>query len=90
MHNWHVFNASKIIRLQHISIDHTGARHCALWVTTYDGNKFRLADGDYAADRSATWNGSMILRNITSIGATVYGVVDTDVNWLRIIWEEIE
>lgn len=89
MNNYRTFFSSKIIRLLHVSIDHPGNDHITIWTTNESGAAFRLVDDDFAANHSAVWNGSMIIRNPQSVGATVYGVADGDLNWLRIIWEEI-
>ena len=90
INNWRTFDASKIIRLLHVSLEHTGARRVRLFVTTHDGEYFRIADDDYADDQAAIWNGSLILRNVTSVGAQVLAPAAADLNRLRIIWEELQ
>ena len=89
--NWHLFTPSKTIRLLHIGLANLPrVAHVRLFVTTYNGEYFNLVDDDFGASRSAVWNGSMILRGCTSIGAQQFGFLENDVMYLRIIWEELD
>ena len=89
--NWALFTPSKKIRLLHLSLANLPrVAHVRLFLTTYNGEYFNLVDDDFGADRSAIWNGSMILKGVTSIGAQQYGYLENDIMYLRIIWEELQ
>ena len=89
--NWRVFIPFKAVRLLHVSLASLPrVAHVRLFITTHNGEYFNLVDDDFGADRSAVWNGSMILRNLTSVGAQQFGFLENDIMYLRIIWEEIE
>ena len=89
--NWHLFTPSKTVRLLHVGLANLPrVAHVRLFLTTYNGEYFNLVDDDFAADHSACWNGSMILRGCTSVGAWQEGFLANDIMYLRIIWEEIE
>ena len=89
--NWHLLTPSKTIRVLHVSLASLPrVAHVRLFVTTYNGEYFNLVDDDFGKDRSAIWNGSMILRNCCSIGAWQEGFLENDVMYLRIIWEELD
>ena len=89
--NWVNFVPSKTIRLLHIGLTNLPrASHVRLFITTWNGEYFNLVDDDFATGKSASWDGSMILRNVTSVGAQQYGYLENDIMYLRIIWEEIE
>lgn len=89
--NWVNFVPSKTIRLLHIGLTNLPrVAHVRLFVTSWNGEYFNLFDDDVQEDHSATWDGSMILRNVTSVGAWQEGFLENDIMYLRIIWEEIE
>ena len=91
--NFRNFQNSKAIRLQHIGLANLPrVAHVRLYVQGPSGEFENLWDGDVASDHSAYWNGSLILRNamVISVGAQVYGLLENDIMYLRIIWEEIE
>lgn len=89
--NWFNTTPSKTLRLLHIGLANMPrVAHVRLFVTTWNGEYFNLFDGDVAKERSACWDGSMILRNCTSIGAQQYGFLTDDIMYLRAIYEEVQ
>ena len=91
INNWQVFTPSRRIRLMHLSLANLPrVAHVRLFVTSYNGELFNLADDDFPSGQSAVWNGSIIMTNVTSIGAQAYGYLAGDISYLRIIWEELD